>query len=132
MAIIDELQPIGLLSKEGRYDDCIRELQQLWSRIPHPKEQDGNTFLILIYITSILLKQKRPEDTIEGALKGLLFNGTRNLAGEGEILLGKCEYEAGRIELATDKFCVARTKGGKRIFAAEPKEYFELTTKTNC
>ena|SRR5258706_249944 len=128
MAVIDELQPIGLLSKEGHYEDCIPKLQELWDKCPRPLEQDGNTFLILLYITRILLRLERFEEALDWSLKGIRYNGTRNLGGESEMLIGKCAYAAGRMELARDMFCVARSKGGKRIFAEEPKEYYELTS----
>jgi hypothetical protein len=127
MAVIDELQPIGLLFKEGRLEECIPKLQELWDRCPHPHEQDGNTFLILLYITRILLHLKRCEEALDWSLRGIRYNGTRNLAGESEMLVGKCAFAAGRMELAGDMFRVARSKGGKRIFAEEPKEYYELT-----
>ncbi|MEO6996420.1 MAG: hypothetical protein ABI273_22655 [Lacunisphaera sp.] len=131
MAIIDDLKPIGLLYNEGRYDDCMRDLRLLWNNIPPPKEQDGNTFLVLLYATKILLLQGKKEEAIEWALKGMMYNGTRSLGGEGELLLGACAFEAGRMELARDMFCTARRKGGKRIFKLEKKEYLELTEKKN-
>ena len=67
MTIIDDLQPIGLLYKEGRYDDCVRDLRLLWDSIPQPKEQDGNTFLILLYVTQILRLQGKNEEALEWA-----------------------------------------------------------------
>lgn len=129
MAIIDDLQPIGLLYKEGRLEECIQQLQLLWSRCPTPKERDGNTFLILLYFTKILLQLGRSEEAMDWALKGVLYNGTRNLAGEAEMLIGHCAFAAGKMELARDMFCSARRKGGKRIFSGEPSEYFELTNQ---
>jgi hypothetical protein len=129
MAVIDDLKPIELLYKEGRYDDCIRSLQLLWDKIPKPKEQDGNTFLILLYLTKILILQDKKEEALEWALKGILYNGTRSLVGESELLVGSCAFEAGRMELARDMFCIARSKGGKRLFRMEKKEYLELANK---
>jgi tetratricopeptide (TPR) repeat protein len=129
MAVIDELQPIGLLFKEGRAEECIPKLQELWDRYPQPKEQDGNTFLILLYISKILVDLKRYEEAIDWALKAVRYNGTRSLGGESEMLIGKCAYAAGRTELATDMFRIAHFKSGKRIFQGEPKEYYELARK---
>jgi hypothetical protein len=129
MAIIDQLQPIGLLYKEGRHEDCLHQLHLLWNHCPTPREEDGNTFLILLYFTKILREMERFEEAMEWALKAILYNGTRNLAGEGEMLIGQCAFAAGKMELARDMFCIARSKGGKRIFSDEPQEYFELTNQ---
>ena len=129
MAIIDALKPIGELYKEERHQECIRLLEKLWEKCPSPKEQDGNTFLILLYITKILQVLNRHDDAIEWALKGFLYSGTRNLAGESEMLLGECAYEGGRMELAQDMFATARIKGGKRIFREAKAEYLELAER---
>ncbi len=129
MAVIEDLKPIELLYKEGRYDECVRDLKNLWDKIPKPKDQDGNTFLILMYLAKVLILQDKKEEALEWALKGIMYNGTRSLVGESELLVGSCAYEAGRIELARDMFCTARSKGGKRLFRMEKKEYLELTSK---
>lgn len=126
MEIIDRLQPIEKLYTEDRLEECIIELQRLWEECPKPREKDGNTFLILSDITKILCKLDRFEDAIEWSLRSIRYNGTRSLAGEGEMMIGECAFAAGRIELAKDMFQTARFKGGKRIFQGQPKEFWEL------
>ncbi len=127
MDIMDELKPIGQLYLDKKYEECLKELKLLWDKYPEPKELIGNTYLIILYFVKTLMLLGRKNEALDWALKGILYNGTRNLAGEAELLIGSIAYEMDRIKLAKDMFITAREKGGKRVFKEEKKEYLDLT-----
>lgn len=129
--IINKLQPIGMKSKEHKYDECIQELNSLWNEIPEPKTEydDGNVYLIIEYFVSILLKMNNYDEAYKWAIKGTIFNLKRNLAGEAEFLIGKVAFAKGDYEFAKDMFYIAKKRSSGRCFKGiDPKsnEYKDL------
>lgn len=126
MDIMKLLQPIGEKYKNNQFGECIEDLKQLWETIPAPKENIPNAYLVVEYLSRILLKLDKYDEAFMWGIKGTVFNSTRNQAGEAEFLLGEIAYQSGYHEFAKDMFLIAKKRSKGRIFKNENPEFLKL------
>jgi hypothetical protein len=126
MDIISELKPIGELSKSGGYSDALIELERLWEKVPNPKEDTLNSYLIVSYGVNIALKAKRMDEAWTWAQLGLPYSGNFNLAGESEFLLGEVAFARSDFETAMKYFKTVKKMSGWRLFKNKDPKYRQL------
>lgn len=112
--------------KNNQLEESIFDLKQLWDTIPAPQRNTPNAYLIIEYLSRILIKLKRYDEAFIWGIKGTDFNLTRNQAGEAEFLLGIIAYESGNHEFAKDMFLIAKKRSKGRVFKDENPEYLKL------
>ena len=124
--IFTEFKPVDDLCEAGKYLDAQVELEALWTKIPSPKIEFLNSYLIVSYGAIIGLKAKDLEKAWEWAQRGLSYSGNINLAGESEFLLAEVAYARADYEVAKQYFIIVKQNSGKRLFRGKNPEYLRL------
>ena len=124
--VMAELKPIGVLFTAADYQSGLKLLAELWDRIPAPKEEINNSYLIVRYGVAFAHKVGDLDLAWEWALKGLAYRGGFNLGGESEFLAGEVAFARGDHKTAVDYFRMARKASGKRLFRDKNPKYWEL------
>lgn len=126
MDIMAELQPIGALYTSGNLHEGLERLRLLWTRIPEPKTDTPNAYLIVEYGAALSLKVHDLEQAQDWADHALTFADVRQDIGEAEFLIGKVAFERGEMEKAKSHFLIANYKSEGRIFEAKDAHYKRL------
>ena len=127
--IIAELKPIGGLFTAGSYDDALVQLEQLWEKIPTPKENTLNSYLIVSSGVAIALKATLLDKAWEWAHRGLPYSGNFNLAGESEFLVAEVAYARADYATAIKYFKIVKRVSGTRLFKNKDPKYRQLIDK---
>ena len=123
MDVMAELRPIGSKYSAGVYREAIVELKSLWSRIPDPKPETLNAYLIVEYGVALAFKEGDLEEAQEWANRAPMFAAKRQDLGEVEFLIGKVAFERGDLQRAREQFIIANAKSEGRVFGAEDDRY---------
>lgn len=126
MDIMVEIKPIGELFKEGRYSDALRMLEVLWDKIPSPKEDTLNSYMLVAYGATIAIKNADLDNAWIWAQRGLSYSGNFNLAGESEFLMGEVAFARSDFETAKSYFKKVEKNSGKRLFKGKNPKFLEL------
>lgn len=126
MDVMAELRPIGAKYSAGDFRAGLYELALLWSRVPDPKPETLNAYLIVEYGVALALKDGDLELAQEWADRAPMFAMKRHDIGEVEFLLGKVAFERGDLKTAREQFSIANIKSEGRVFEAKDKRYRRL------
>lgn len=126
MDIMTELQEVGVLFRKGDFCTGLKQLWDLWVRIPEPKSGTPNAYLVIEYGVAFSLKSGDLDQAQKWASLAPAFAEKRQDRGEVEFLMGKVAFERGEIEIARERFLVANMKSKGRLFEGEPKKYKDL------
>lgn len=126
MDIMSELSPIGELYKNEQFDLGLARLWDLWKRIPEPKVDTPNAYLVIEYGVGFSMKLGKLDEAQKWALLAPDFAVVRQDMGEVEFLIGKVAFERGEYEIAKKNFLVAEVKSEGRAFQGEDKKYVNL------
>lgn len=126
MDVMAELRPIGSKYSAGDYREALVELTSLWSRIPDPKPETLNAYLIVEYGVALALKEGDLEEAQEWADRAPMFAAKRQDMGEVEFLVGKVAFARGDLKKAREQFIIANAKSEGRAFEAKDDRYRSL------
>jgi hypothetical protein len=120
------LRPIGELFKREQYADGLAQLEIEWRKIPEPKHETKNSYLIVSYGVTFSQKINDLDKAWIWATRGLLYTGNFNLGGESELQVGDIAYLRGDIELAKTYFKMTYANSKSRLFKEKDPKYLEL------
>jgi len=126
MDVMVELRPIGAMFSAGNFRAGLKELESLWSKVPDPKSETLNAYLIVEYGVALALKEADLEEAQAWADRAPMFAAKRHDMGEVEFLLGKVAFERGDFGKAKEQFIIANAKSEGRAFEAEDERYRRL------
>ncbi|MDB5678974.1 hypothetical protein [Sphingomonas bacterium] len=126
MDVMAELRPIGAKYSAGDFRTGLVELTALWSRVPDPKPETLNAYLIVEYGVALALKEGDLEVAQEWADRAPMFAAKRHDMGEVEFLVGKVAFERGDLRKAKEQFIIANVKSEGRAFEAKDERYRSL------
>lgn len=126
MDVMAELHPIGARYSKGEFREGLLELTSLWSRVPDPKPETPNAYLIVEYGVALALKDGDLEEAQEWADRAPMFAAKRQDLGEVEFLVGRVAFERGDLRKAKEQFIIANAKSEGRIFEGEDERYWQL------
>lgn len=118
-----ELRPIGVKFSAGDFRAGLTELRSLWSRVPDPKPETPNAYLIVEYGVALALKEGDLQEAQAWADRAPMFAAKRHDMGEVEFLVGKVAFERGDIRKAKEQFTIANAKSEGRAFEAKDERY---------
>ena len=123
MDVMAELRPIGAKYSAGDFRAGLLELASLWSKVPDPKPETLNAYLIVEYGVALALKEGDLEEAQEWADRAPMFAAKRQDMGEVEFLVSKVAFERGDLRKAKEQFIIANAKSEGRAFEAKDKRY---------
>lgn len=126
---MDIMTEIRIISKMFFSDDAqcgLRRLQELWDRIPDPKTETTNAYLVLEYGVAFSIKCGDLDKAKWWASFATEFASKRKDLGEAEFLIGKVAFARGELDSAKEWFGIANQKSEGKIFAGEDKMYMQL------
>ena len=123
MDVMSELKEIGALFRGGDFGAGLKKLWDLWIKIPEPKVDTANAYLVIEYGVAFALKAGELDEAQKWAALAPDFAAKRQDRGEVEFLIGKVAFERGEIEIAKENFLIANVKSKGRIFEGEDKKY---------
>lgn len=126
MDILAQLKPIGEAFQKGDYFAAQIQLEDLWRKIPAPKESLLNSYLIVSYGAVVGLKAQDLDRAWEWAQRALPYSGTFNLKGESELLIGEVAYARADFETAKKYFKIVKKMSGTRLFRSKNPKYEQL------
>jgi hypothetical protein len=126
MDVISELRKIGPKVDTGDFELGLRDLADVWSKIPNPKTSALNAYLVIEYGVAFALKSGNLDEAQRWALLAPEFRENRHDSGEVEFLMGKVAFERGDLKVAKQHFLIADEISGGRMFEGEPKKYADL------
>jgi hypothetical protein len=127
--VMSEMKGIGARFQSGDLSTGLRDLDSLWDRIPEPKTETANSYMVIEYAVAFTLRLKDLDQAKKWASRAALFTGKRQDKGEVEFLVGKVAFECGETEAAKQSFVVANKKSRGRIFQGEDPKYRTLIGK---
>jgi hypothetical protein len=126
MDVMAELRPIGAKYSAGDFRTGLVELTALWARVPDPKPETLNAYLIVEYGVALALKEGDLAVAQEWADRAPMFAARRHDMGEVEFLVGKVAFERGDLRKAKEQFIIANAKSEGRAFEAKDERYRSL------
>ena len=126
MDVMLNLKEIGALFSAGEFQAGIQELWSLWAKIPDPKTDTLNAYLVIEYGVAFALKAGDVDEAQKWAAMAPDFARVRQDMGEVEFLIGKVAFERGEHEIARENFLIANAKSEGRAFEGKDKKYREL------
>lgn len=129
MDVMAELRPIGARYSAGDFRTGLVELTAVWSRIPDPKPDTLNAYLIVEYGVALALSAGDLEAAQEWADRAPIFAAKRHDMGEVEFLLGKVAFARGEMQEAKQHFLIANAKSEGRAFVGKDERYKLLIDK---
>ncbi|MRI63088.1 hypothetical protein EDM00_03640 [Ornithobacterium rhinotracheale] len=128
--IVEEIETAIQLSIDGKKDDSLNKLLDIWEEIPIPKqkqpEQISNWVIDCIY--SEYFDQGDFCNAKKWALRGL-NNDTAQYDSYEYIQMGRVCYELKEYDEAMKYFSIAYERGKKRAFQGFDKKYWEFYSK---
>ena len=117
-----ELKSVGECYKAGEFSAGLRQLSDLWNRLPEPKTSTPNAYMLVEYGAAFALKNADFPEAKRWAALAPLFLENRLDGGEVEFLVGKVAFECGEMDVAKENFLIAKRKSRGRMFqGADPK-----------
>ncbi|GEO00279.1 hypothetical protein NSE01_21110 [Novosphingobium sediminis] len=126
MDVVAELRPIGVMYRDGNIQDALAQLTSLWLKVPDPKPETPNAYLIIEYGVAFALKGGDLDRAQEWADRASMFAEKRHDMGEVEFLVGKVAFERGDLRTASEQFIIADAKSEGRVFEAKDERYRRL------
>jgi hypothetical protein len=126
MDIMPALKEIGVQFQAGDFRAGLINLWDLWNRIPEPKADTPNAFLVIEYGVAFALKLRELEEAQKWATLAPAFSERRQDRGEVEFLVGKVAFERGEMEIAKRSFLISNVKSKGRIFEGENRKYIKI------
>ncbi len=126
MDILFEIKGIVTSFQGSNFDVGLRDLWTLWKKIPEPRINVPNAYLVIEYGVAFSLKVGDLNGAQKWAALAPDFAKVRQDMGEVEFLMGKVAFERGAHEIAREKFLVADAKSEGRAFEGADKKYRKL------
>jgi len=123
MNVMLELKTVGIAFQAGRFPEALDKISTLWEKIPNPKTEIANSYLVIEYGVAISLKAGDLKTAEKWAALATSFTAKRQDLGEVEFLVGKVAFERGAIEEAKRNFLIAHAKSDGRIFEGVDRKY---------
>ena len=123
MDVMFELDEIDASLETDDFRAALEKIRGVWMRIPEPKTETSNAYLVLEYAVACSLKLGDLDEAQRWASLAPAFAEKRQDRGEVEFLVGKVAYERGEFEIARENFLIANTKSRGRIFRSQDKKY---------
>ena len=127
--VISEIKGVGVCFQAGDYSAGLQRLHSIWDKIPEPKVETPNAYMVIEYGAALSLRTKDFDEARIWASRAPLFIEKRNDSGEVEYLIGKVAFECGETETAKQNFVIANKKSKGRIFQGEDAKYRALIQK---
>ena len=126
MDIMAQLRSIGASYRTGDLQAGLIALRSLWARVPDPKPETANAYLVVEYGVAFALKDGDLDEAQRWADRAPMFAAVRHDLGEAEFLLGRVAFERGDLLKAKEQFLVANMKSEGRAFEAKDERYRSL------
>jgi hypothetical protein len=126
MDVMSELREVAGLFRSNNFQSGLLRLREIWDRIPEPKVETANAYLVLEYGVAFSLKSGNLDEAQRWAALAPNFAEKRQDRGEVEFLVGKVAFERGELDVAKECFLIANAKSEGRIFEGEDKKYTQL------
>ncbi len=126
MDILKELGPARESYRAGDISSALEMVQALWDRIPEPRTEEGDAYLVIEYAVALALKGGRLDVAQRWASEAPPFAAKRHDLGEVEFLQGKVAFESGDLQLARENFRLAQRKSEGRILEGMAEKYRQL------
>lgn len=126
MDVMSELREVYDVYNTEDFRSGLQRLRQIWDRIPEPKVDTANAYLILEDGVAFALKCGDLDEAQWWAALAPAFAEKRQDRGEVEFLVGKVAFERGELEAAKESFLISNAKSKGRIFEGEDKKYAQL------
>ncbi|HBH91239.1 hypothetical protein [Ponticaulis sp.] len=126
MDVMSELRELYDVYNTEDFRSGLQRLRQIWYRIPEPKVDTANAYLILEDGVAFALKCGDLDEAQWWATHAPDFAKKRKDRGEVEFLVGKVALERGELEAAREWFLISNVKSEGRIFEGEDKKYAQL------
>lgn len=126
MDVMSELREVSGLFRSHDFQSGLLQLRKIWDRIPEPKVDTANAYLVLEYGVAFSLKSGDLDEAQWWATHAPDFAEKRKDRGEVEFLVGKVALERGELEAAREWFLISNVKSEGRIFEGEDKKYAQL------
>jgi hypothetical protein len=123
MDVMSELREMGASIQANEFRAVLRKIRDVWMRIPEPKTETSNAYMVLEYGVACSLKLGDLDEAQKWALLAPAFAEKRQDRGEVEFLVGKVAFERGEFAIAKENFIVADSKSEGRIFEGQDKKY---------
>lgn len=112
------------LFKEGKTEEGIQLLKEIWAQFPEPRLSNDLFYLLLEDIINLCISLKK-FDTANKYIGLLIIAGlNRNDGGQKEFIAGKLAYEQGELDIAKELFYVAQSKSNGRLFKGKENEKY--------
>ncbi len=128
---MDYIKKIGEAESErnnGNVDLAVEMLNELWEKIPEPKYEYKESFLVAWSMIETAIGS-RNEDLMRSWMPHVFrADPTRHDFGERELWAGQVEYESGNLKKAYEYFDIAKKKSSGRCFRKCDIKYKEFYT----
>ncbi len=126
---MEYIQKIGEAEAErnnGNVDLAIEMLNELWEKIPEPKYEYKESFLVAWSMIETAIGTKN-EDLMKNWMPHVFrADPARHDFGERELWAGQVEYECGNLQKAYEYFDIAKKKSSGRCFRKCDIKYNEF------
>jgi len=126
MDVMQEIVELNATSATDSPQDRLKKLEELWNRIPEPKTEALNAFLVIEKAVAVCLKTNDLEQAWKWSQLTPQFSVIRHDVGEAEFLIGKVSFMRGDTETAKNNFQIANKKSKGKIFQGEDPRFKAL------
>jgi hypothetical protein len=126
MEVMSELREVSGFFRSNDFQTGLQNIREIWDRIPEPKVDTDNAYLVLEYGVAFSLKSGDLDEAQRWAAFAPDFAQKRQDRGEVEFLVGKVAFERGDLAAAREWFMISNAKSEGRIFEGEDRKYAQL------
>jgi len=126
MDVMQEIVALNATAATDSPQERLRKLEELWNRIPEPKTEALNAYLVIEKAVAICLKNNDLDQAWKWSLLAPQFSAIRHDVGEAEFLIGKVAFLRGDTETAKINFQIANKKSKGKIFQGEDTRFKAL------
>jgi tetratricopeptide (TPR) repeat protein len=127
--VMEELKLAGQFFRDAQFTEGLSAVRELWGQLPNPRSSIPNAYLVASYGAALAMKCGDLAEAKMWAERGLEFAAARGDIGEAEFLVGKVEFESGRLDEAKAAFLIADRKSRGRAFVGQDPRYRALLGK---
>lgn len=126
MDVMAEIMGLNATAATDSPQDRLSKLENLWNRIPEPKTEELNAYLIIEKAVAVCLKINDLNQAWKWSQLAPQFSVIRNDVGEAEFLIGKIAFMRGDMDMAKSYFQSANKKSKGKIFQGEDPRFKAL------
>ena len=121
-----ELKPAGAQYASGEFREALSYLHAFWTRIPEPKVETLNSYMVIEYGVACALKLGDLDEASTWAELAPPYKEKRHDVGEVEFLIGKVAFARGDMAFARENFLIAKRKSRGRLLKGADERYLAL------